>query len=93
MMPKRVLVRVGDNSREVTISSDEDEALKHATRNVFVDILPKDAEFYFQVKDPDWGGEYVDLQPAQSIPDRSVLKVVKLQKQVHNLSCQLLILA
>ena len=71
MMPKRVLVRAGDNSREVTISSDEDEALKHGHSAQGRGVL----------------------QPAQSIPDRSVLNVVKLQKQVHNLSCQLLILA
>lgn len=80
---KRLLVRVGDNSREVAVSSNEEEVLKHATRVAFKDVLPNDAEFFFQIKDPDWGGEYVDLQPAHPIPDRSVLKVIKLQKQVR----------
>ena len=79
---KRLLVHIGDNSREVVVSSDEEEVLKHATRVAFKDVFPKDVEFFFQIKDLDWGGEYVDLQPPRPIPDRSVLKVVKLQKQV-----------
>ena len=79
---KPLLVHIGDNSREVVVSSDEEEVLKHATRVAFKDVLPKDVEFFFQIKDLDWGGEYVDLQPPHPIPERSVLKVVKLQKQV-----------
>lgn len=89
---KRVLVLVGVNSREVTISSHVDEpieALKHATRVAFEDVLPKDAEFFFQMKDAHWDGEFVDLQPAHPVLDRSVLKVVQLHKQVRTLSCQL----
>ena len=79
-------MHVGDNSCEV--SSDEEEVLKHATRVAFKDVLPKDVEFFFQMKDLDWGSEYFDLQPPCALPDPLVLKVVKLQKQVYLCICQ-----
>ena len=66
---KRLLVHFADNSHEV-VSFDEEEVFKHGTRVAFQDVLPKDVEFFFQMKDLDWGGEFIDLQPPRPIPDR-----------------------
>ena len=33
-------------------------------------------ELILQIKDESWGGEFVDLQEKESVPDHSVLRVV-----------------
>ena len=86
-MAKQVLVRVGENSRPVTIepgdlSSSDVERLKQSIYKCFDDVLKVDASesILLQIKSEQWYGEFVDIEdPAMMIPDKSVIKVKILQ--------------
>ena len=72
---RKVLVRVGANSRVVTLESDAD--VNAAIVGAFSDVpRVRDASsFVIQMKDVEWG-EFIDLAEGQAIPDRAVLNVV-----------------
>ena len=84
---KQVLVRVGENSRPVTIepgdlSSSDVERLKQSIYKCFDDVLKVDASesILLQIKSEQWYGDIVDIEdPAMIIPDKSVIKVKILQ--------------
>jgi len=70
-----VLVRVGPRSRVIHIESER--KLVAAIRRSFSDV-PRvaNADLIIQIKDEDWGREFVDLKEDQVIPNRSVLNVI-----------------
>ena len=91
---KTVLVRFCERSRPITFTSggsdsesDSDLVLKQFLRT-FDDQITKSAaqrnELFLQIKEEEWGGEFVDVSREQVIPDRSVLKVLveKSEKKV-----------
>ena len=78
---KTVLVAFRDNKRPVTFISDnretETDSLICAFKETFADVLGDESihEVLLQIKDEDWGGEFVDLQ-GDSVSDRAVVKVL-----------------
>ena len=77
MATKEALVRVGVYSRVVRFNDKEDLYLN--IRAAFSDVCQVGAtntKLLVQIKDQQWGGEFLDLQEGQNIPDRSVLNVV-----------------
>ncbi len=34
--------------------------------------MAKDAQYFLQIKDEEWGGEFVDVASAQEIPDKAI---------------------
>ena len=52
------------------------------TRIWEVFALNRQEDFFLQIKDEEWGGEFADISDEQQIPDKSVLKICLLQKQV-----------
>jgi hypothetical protein len=75
---KVVLVCLGERKRRVkyTPGENEVETILDSVRSVYGD-LPKllRGDLVLQIKNEDWG-EFVDLAPEDSIPNRSVLRVV-----------------
>ena len=55
------------------------KSLRVAVGEVFADLLKSASvsELIFQVKDEEWGGEFVDKIEG-AIPDKSIVKAVKL---------------
>lgn len=76
---KKVLVKFGDHCRPVQFTGDHDE-LVLKTKEEFA--LNQQEDLLLQIKDEDWGGEFIDLSASDEIPDKSVLKLVLLKKQV-----------
>ena len=81
---KRVLVRVGQNNRPVTLdpgdSSTDVERLMKSVYLCFKDVLKADASdssIILQIKSEDWGGEFVDIESNSTIPDKSVIRVLQ----------------
>ena len=73
---KQVLVRLGVHSRVVRFCSMED--LVPSIRTSFAgvsELASTSAQLVIQLKDEEWGGEFVDLREDQEVPNRSVLKV------------------
>ena len=80
---KTVLVRLqtssGSRNRPVTFRGGKKE-LACATKEKFSDVLLKDSELYFQMRDTSWGiDEFLDIQD-QEIPQRAVLNAVETKK-------------
>ena len=75
-MAKQVLVRVGENSRPVTIKPgdlSDVERLKQWIYKCFNDVLKVHASesILMQIKSKFWNGEFVDTEdPATMIPDK-----------------------
>ena len=84
LLPVQALVGVGPHSRVVHFESDRE--LVPTIRRSFAD-MPRVASattLVIQIKDPEWGGEFVDLKEDQAIPDHCVLNVhVPLTEQVE----------
>lgn len=74
---RRVLVCFRQRSHPVTFSlasdseSDPDILLQEVLRT-FGDQLVKGTQYLLQIKDAKWGGEFIDVLPAQEIPDKSI---------------------
>ena len=81
---KTVLVCFGERKRPVTYTVDENEkeSLLAAAREVFTDVDGIVDESVVQVKNEQWGGEFVDLKEDEKIPDRAVLRVVTEVREV-----------
>ena len=45
---------------------------------------------YLKVKSEDWGGEFVDLQPGEDVPNRSVLRAIVENSPQPLVSCFIL---
>lgn len=77
---KKVLVCFGDRKRTISIPvgvdiSDE-ESLRNNAYEVFQDLLSPSIPIVFQLKDEEWGGEFVDLLSGQAIEDKSIVKMI-----------------
>ena len=76
---KRVLVKLGDSNWPVSFLSDgenDQDVLKKEVRKVYCDEIPESSSFILQIKDEEWGGEFVDISPSQTkIAGKSILKV------------------
>lgn len=81
---KEVLVKFRGLSR--VVSFDKDEELVQSIKSSFTDVLelalPR-SKLVIQIKDENWFGEFVDIQPDQVIANRSVLNVI-----VHKLTTE-----
>ena len=75
-LEKQVLVRIGPHSRVLRVESQRE--LVPTIRRSFADVprVVNACKLLVQIKDEDWGGEFVDLKEDQVIPDRSVPNVV-----------------
>ena len=88
---KTVLVYFWDRRRPVTFSSGNEEtsSLICAFKETFADALGGEKEtgtpleVLLQMKDEDWGGEFVDIQGG-TVPDRAVVKALLASKHVSN---------
>ena len=89
---KTVLVYFRDRRRPVTFPSGNNEtsSLICAFKETFADALGEerestslDHEVLLQMKNEDWGGEYVDIQ-GDTVPDRIVVKALLASKHVSN---------
>ena len=74
---KKVLVKFEDRCRPIQFTGDD---LRVEIREAF--DLNQQEDFFIQIKDEDWGGEFVDVSDEKNIPDKSVIKIVLLKKQV-----------
>ena len=70
-----VLVQVGQRSRVVRIES-EDELVAALCRSSLDVPREANANLIVQIKDKDWGGDFMDLKEHQVIPNHSVQNVV-----------------
>ena len=73
MVAKLALVRFGIFSCVVTFNNHDD--LVKVITSTFNDVPSAKGPLLIQIKDEEWGGEFVDLRPGQEVSDRSVLKV------------------
>ena len=73
---KQVLVPMGSNSRVIKIQSDDELKLKICSTFADIPRVVNASKFVIQLKDEEWGGEFVDLREDQEIPDRSILNVI-----------------
>ena len=75
-MEIQVLVRIGPHSHVVRIESKHE--LVPTIRCSFADVprVANACELIDQIKDKDWGGEFVDLKEDQVIPDHSMLNAI-----------------
>ncbi len=82
---KRVLVSYGGNKRVLTLSPrspgdpTEREALVRQAKQMF--HLPPGARVVLQLKDEEWGGEFIDYVHEQ-IPDKAVYRLALLQEPI-----------
>lgn len=82
--PKKVLVCLGENRREVMFSGNAKDLLEGVVE-VFSDILSAQkisaSQLVLQLKNEDWGGDFLDIDKVTAeIPDKSVIKVVKMSQ-------------
>lgn len=93
--PKKVLVIFEERRREVTFfgrSAKEGDIapLLDAIGQVFADLLPSETpthQLILQTKNEDWNGEFVDAEG--EIPDKSVVKVVRITECIKEDSCEM----
>ena len=78
---KTVLVRLqtssGSRNRPVTFRGGKKE-LSFATKQKFSDVLLKESDLYFQMRDTSWGVD-IDIQDQDPIPQRAVLNAVEIK--------------
>lgn len=90
-MAKRVLVHLGGRSRPVAFTSSQSDSesdldvLLKEIKSSFSDLLPRACEeeapeLFLQIQDDEWGSEYVDVLTSQSIPNKSILRVLAEKK-------------
>ena len=78
-----VLVRYGSRCRRIVLSSGSSESeLRVNIRDVFGDLLGAEQRFFLQLKDDDWGGEFIDVPDGLKVADRSVFRLL-LQEVCH----------
>ena len=70
---KKVLLCFGDRKRCVTIPATWDNDVEHLHAiaiEVFEDVFPtSQAQIFLQLKDEEWGGEFIDIRDNQVIED------------------------
>ena len=82
-----MLVQIGERRRPVVVSNVTDveqDRLQLEVRKAFSDVISKDDEFFLQylLKDEEWGDQFVDVLPGQSVANRSIIRAV-LKKKVQ----------
>ena len=77
---KKILVCFGERKRTINIPGEDiksdEESLRTNAYEVFRDLLSPSTPIVFQLKDEEWGGEFVDLLSDQAIEDRSIVKMI-----------------
>ena len=79
----RVLVQIGERRRPVIVSNVDDLAqdrLMLEIRRVFSDVISEDDDFFLQYKDKEWGDEFVDIVPGQTVSNKSIIRAVLKEK-------------
>ena len=77
-----VLVRYASRCRPVSLPAGSDEReLRVNIRNVFGDVLSVGQQFFLQIKDDNWGGEFIDVPEGMKVANRSVFRLL-LQEEV-----------
>ena len=75
-----MLVKLGDSSRPAPFVFDGEnnqDIIRKEIRKVYHDEIAENSSFILQMKDEEWGGEFVDVSPSQTnIESRSILKVI-----------------
>ena len=78
-MEKTVLVDMAGSKKVVSFASiadsDELQALKRGIRKVFGGVLSDKHDFIIQVKNEEWGGEYVDHLEGTEVENKSIVRV------------------
>lgn len=76
MASKKVLVEIGDDSYQISISCDNEtnsdlEAVQEAVA-ALVQVEPQ--ELIVKIESEEWGGRWVNLSDLDIFPDKAVLK-------------------
>ena len=78
---KRILVKFGESSRVFSLVEDDINSLIADIRVNYAGEIPENARIILQIKEEELNGEFVDIDvDNQSIPDKSILRVVVLRK-------------
>lgn len=75
---RRALVQYNVHSRVVHFTGGKLPDVVAEIRRVFSDVLPPAAaspHLVVQMKQEEWGGEFVDVSENESLPDKSILRV------------------
>ena len=99
MAKKEVLCCLGERRRPVTYSAEDEkseiDSLTEAVKAVFQDVISPSSRVFFQLKNENWAGEFVDIKETDSVPHHAVIRAVveKPSPQVKKeLLCNLCIL-
>ena len=83
-----VLVRCGNRCRPITKPGGSDEReLRVNIRNVLEDMLSPGQQFFLQIKDDDWGGEFIDVPDGMKVADRSVFRLLLEEEVLLSIKC------
>lgn len=79
-LQKQVLLCYNERKYPMKVSQyvsilEEQNALLCEAKRVF-DVADCDGEMILQIKSEAWGGEFIDLQTDEAVPDRSILRMV-----------------
>ena len=81
----KVLVKFGEICRVISFPSshhydNNSAALENEIKKSFSADIPANARLILQLKDEEWNGEFVDINPEKRIPNKSVVKAVMIGK-------------
>ena len=72
-----VLVCYGERSRVVKLVEPSPDSLQTSALLAYSDVLPANKDgLVFQIQDNNWRGLFIDIEKAQGIPDRSVVRMI-----------------
>ena len=78
-----VLVQIGERRRPVIVSNVDDlvqDRLIVEIWKVFSDVISEDDNLFLQYKDKEWGDEFVDIVPGQTVSNGSIIRAVLKEK-------------
>ena len=73
-MSKKVLVEYNESRKAVTFDTDCD--MKESIKQCFCIQLGDTQHLIVQKRNEEWGGQWVDVEEQEEIPDKSFLKVL-----------------
>ena len=66
---KRVLVKLGDSNRPISVmfhgDINDQDILRKEIGKVYHDEIPENSSFILQMKDEEWGDEFIDISQSQ----------------------------
>ena len=72
-----VLVCYGERRRVVKLVEPSLDLLQTSALLAYSDVLPANkGGLVFQIQDNNWGGLFIDIEKAQAIPDRNVVRMI-----------------